>query len=187
MKAPALVPVLLLFTLAFSRAAPAEILEQGENGFVLVHAAEVTATPEAVYTALTRHVGKWWDPQHSYSGEAQRLSIRARVGGCFCEKLDGGGAIEHMRVIYVQPREALRLSGALGPLQESGVVGVLSFSMRAQESASRTRVEMRYSVAGFAQGGLQRWTAPVERVLGTQFQRLLHFTVHGDPESLAPL
>lgn len=191
MKAFTSMVIVLLVTVASSRAVYAEILEQGEAGFALSHVAEVAATPSALYMALTRDVGKWWDPEHTYSGDAKRLAMRARVGGCFCEKLKDGGAIEHMRVIYVQPREALRLSGALGPLQELGVTGTLSFSFQVLETASRegslTRVEMRYGAGGFAEGGLQRWAEPVDRVLGTQLQRLLHYVVHGDPDSRMPL
>ena len=52
--------------------------------------------------------------------DAKNLSIDARPGGCFCEKLPNGGGVEHARVVYVAPREVLRLSGALGPLQGVG-------------------------------------------------------------------
>ena len=31
---------------------------------------------------------------------------------------------------------------------------------------------MTYTVGGFARGGMQKWTGPVDGVLGTQFARL---------------
>ena len=85
----------------------------------------VAATPDRVYAALLK-VGRWWDEEHTYSGDARNMALDARPGGCFCEKIPGKGAIEHMRVIYVSKNEVLRLSGGLGPLQESGVTGTLT-------------------------------------------------------------
>ena len=43
------------------------------------------------------------------------MTLQMRPGGCFCETLDGGGGIEHMRVTYVQPGERIVLTGSLGP------------------------------------------------------------------------
>ena len=59
---------------------------------------------------------QWWSKDHTYSGDAARMSLQLRPGGCFCETLDGGGGIEHMRVTFVQPGERVVLTGSLGPL-----------------------------------------------------------------------
>ena len=73
------------------------------NGFVVKFDVNVNAPAAKVYDALVGQIGSWWDPQHTYSGDAKNLSIDARPGGCFCEKLPNGGGVEHARVIYVAP------------------------------------------------------------------------------------
>ena len=83
----------------------------------------IQASPENVYAALTGKVGSWWNPEHTYSHDSRNLSIDARPGGCFCEKLDNGGGVEHMKVVLAWPGRMLRMTGALGPLQGSGLAG----------------------------------------------------------------
>src|SRR4030095_5770087 len=95
------------------------------NGFPVKFEVSVNAPAAKVYDALVGQIGSWWASEHTYSGDAKNLTIDARPGGCFCEKLPNGGGIEHARVIYVAPREILRLSGALGPLQTAGGAGTL--------------------------------------------------------------
>src|SRR5436189_3620279 len=99
------------------------------TGFLIKLEVSVNAPAAKVYDALVGQIGAWWNSQHTYSGDAKNLSIDARPGGCFCEKLPNGGGLEHARVIYVAPREVLRLSGALGPLQASGVAGTLTWKL----------------------------------------------------------
>ncbi|MBI3229904.1 MAG: SRPBCC domain-containing protein [Burkholderiales bacterium] len=89
-----------------------------------------TSVPEAkVYQALLGQVGAWWNPAHTYTKDAKNLSIEARPGGCFCEKFPEGGGIEHLRVVYLMPNQAVRFSGGLGPFQPNGVAGSLSFNI----------------------------------------------------------
>ena len=133
------------------------------NGFVVKFDVSVNAPAAKVYDALVGQIGSWWDPEHTYSGDAKNLSIDARPGGCFCEKLPNGGGVEHARVIYVAPREVLRLSGALGPLQASGVAGSLTWKLTGD--ADNTRVQLSYSVGGFIDGGFDKIAPAVESVL----------------------
>jgi formylglycine-generating enzyme required for sulfatase activity len=143
------------------------------NGFIVRHEMTIAAAPARVYDALVHDVGLWWNPDHTFSGNARNLSIDARPGGCFCETLPNGGGVEHLRVINVAPNEMLRLSGALGPLQGSGVSATLTFTFMAVGEA--TRVSLVYSVGGFMDGGLARMEAPVSAVLLEQVQRLKAF------------
>lgn len=149
------------------------------TGFVVKFEVNVNAPPVKVYDALVGQVGSWWDPAHTYSGDAKNLSIEARPGGCFCEKLPNGGAIEHLRVIYVAPREVLRLSGALGPLQASGVAGSMTWKLTGE--SDNTRVQVSYSVGGFIEGGFDKVAPGVESVLREQFDRLKLFVETGKP------
>jgi hypothetical protein len=149
------------------------------NGFLVKFDVSVNAPGAKVYEALVGQVGSWWDPQHTYSGDAKNLSIDARPGGCFCEKLPNGGGIEHARVIYVAPREILRLSGALGPLQGSGVAGTLTWKLT--NGTDNTRLQLSYSVGGFIDGGFEKIAPAVEKVLRIQLDRLKLFAETGKP------
>jgi uncharacterized protein YndB with AHSA1/START domain len=149
------------------------------NGFLVKFDVSVHAPAAKVYDALVGQIGSWWDSQHTYSGDAKNLSIDARPGGCFCEKLPNGGGIEHARVIYVAPREVLRLSGALGPLQGSGIAGTLTWKLTS--GTDNTRLELSYSVGGFIDGGFEKIAPGVETVLRVQLDRLKQFAETGKP------
>ena len=149
------------------------------NGFLVKFDISINAPAAKVYDALVGQVGSWWDPQHTYSGDAKNLSLDARPGGCFCEKLPNGGGIEHARVIYVAPREVLRLSGALGPLQGSGVAGTLTWKLTS--GTDNTRLQLSYSVGGFIDGGFEKIAPAVESVLRVQLDRLKQFAETGKP------
>jgi uncharacterized protein YndB with AHSA1/START domain len=149
------------------------------DGFLVKFEVSVNALAAKVYDALVGQIGSWWDPQHTYSGDAKNLSIDARPGGCFCEKLPKSGGIEHARVIYVAPREILRLSGALGPLQPSGVAGTLTWKLTS--GTDNTRLELSYSVGGFIDGGFEKIAPAVESVLRVQLDRLKQFAETGKP------
>ena len=149
------------------------------NGFLVKFEVIINAPAAKVYDALVGQIGSWWDPEHTYSGDAKNLSIDARPGGCFCEKLPNGGGIEHARVIYVAPREVLRLSGALGPLQASGVAGTLTWKLTS--GSDNTRIQLSYSVGGFIDGGFEKIAPLVENVLRGQLDRLKQFAETGKP------
>jgi uncharacterized protein YndB with AHSA1/START domain len=149
------------------------------NGFLVKFDVSVNAPAAKVYDALVGQIGLWWDPQHTYSGDSKNLSIDARPGGCFCEKLPNGGGVEHARVIYVAPREVLRLSGALGPLQASGVAGTLTWKLTS--GTDNTRLQLSYSVGGFIDGGFEKIAPAAESVLRIQLDRLKQFAETGKP------
>ena len=160
-------------------AAQAPAPQVSATGFLVRHTATVGAPPVRVYDALVRQVGSWWSSGHTFSGDAGNLSIDARPGGCFCEKLTNGGGLEHMRVIYAAPGEMLRMSGALGPLQASGVAGSLTWSLAATPGG--TTVELSYSVGGFLPGGFEKIAPAVSGVLEEQLRRLKLFVETGTP------
>jgi uncharacterized protein YndB with AHSA1/START domain len=161
------------------REARGEVLEATPGGFALKTTVTIAAPRARVYDALVQAVGRWWDPEHTYSGDAANLSIDPRPGGCFCEKLAQQGAVQHGMVVLAIPAKTLRLAGAIGPLQESGVAGSLTLELAEREGA--TDVAMTYSVGGYRQGGLQALAPLVDTVLGTQLRRLKDFVEKGTP------
>ena len=162
---------------ALAGAARAEVTEQAPHGFQVRHVVEVSAPPARVWDALIQP-GRWWDPEHTWSGAARNLRIEPRPGGCFCEDMPDGG-IEHMRVVYVKRDAQLDLWGALGPLHFEGADGGMSIKLTA--AGQGTRVEMTYTVGGFVTGGMQKWSPIVDTVIGTQFQRLGRYVETGNP------
>src|SRR5215475_2054490 len=143
-----------LGVLLFSAAAAvsAEVVDVGDNGFAIRETATVPADPARAWSALVE-VGKWWDPAHTYSGDAANLSIDPKPQGCWCEKLPGKGGVEHMTVLFADPGKLLRFSGGLGPLQSMAVAGVMTWTFA--PAAGGTAVEVTYSVGGYNRGGFK--------------------------------
>lgn len=156
----------------------AAVVQVTPSGFAIRHEATVAATPAKIYEALVS-VGSWWSSDHTYSGDAKNMTIDARAGGCFCERLKDGGGVEHARVVLAMPAQALRLSGALGPLQAHGTTGSLTWKLSA--AANGTTLQLTYNVGGFIDGGFEKIASPVDSVLGEQFQRLKLFVETGKP------
>jgi hypothetical protein len=160
---------LVLILAAAAAPAVAEVKTAAPGGFAIESRVTVSAAPAEAYAQIVR-IGEWWDPAHSYSGNAANLSFQARPGGCFCERLAGGGGVEHMRVVNARPGVELRLQGGLGPLQAEAVTGTLSWSLRAVGGG--TEIVQRYVVGGYVEGGADRIAPAVDQVLGGQLRRL---------------
>jgi hypothetical protein len=158
----------------------AEVTGVGGGGFEVRERVHVAAEPAAVYAALMTP-GRWWDPQHTYSGDASRLTLEAKAGGCWCEALPGGGAVEHMTVLYLAPNKGLRLRGGLGPLQAMGVVGSFSITLAAADAG--TDLTFTYAVGGYSKDGFDDLSKGVDAVLGAQAARLKRLIETGKAQS----
>jgi uncharacterized protein YndB with AHSA1/START domain len=172
----------LVATLFFAAPAKAEVGSVSPTGFVIQSETEIAAEPAQVWRDLTR-IGRWWGSEHTYSGEGSRMQLDLRAGGCWCERWDNGQSVEHMRVVLVMERDGvrtLRTVGGLGPLQEMGVNGVLTFTVSPQ--ASGTKLAMTYRVAGDAGLNLDRLAPLVDSVLMEQFGRLTRYSASGSPD-----
>lgn len=169
----------LVLVLLGAGRAPAAVVDSTRAGFLVRSEAVVHAAPDSVYRALTGRIGAWWDPEHTFSGEARNLSLDAKPGGCFCETLPQGGGVRHLTVVFASPGRRLRLTGALGPLQGAGVAGSLTWSLT--PAPAGTKVELEYSVGGYFPGGLAALAPLVDVVLGGQLARLKRFVETGRP------
>lgn len=165
--------LLIFFGLLVScqRQLPGEILYASSEGFGVGYTTQIAASRAAVYDALVNGVGSWWEPSHTHSGDARNLSIDDRAGGCFCEQSGIDLSVRHAEVIFAQPGHILRLKGALGPLQELSVNGIMTIKLSPDDSG--TRMEMIYRVGGYHPDGLgEDWAAAVDGVLTVQMERL---------------
>lgn len=178
--------LLLLPLLAFaqfaSTPASAEVVTKSENGFVVRLAAEVTAPPAEAWRTLTTPA-QWWSSQHTFSGEAANLTFDPVVGGCFCELLprpvdapEGQklGGVQHMRVVYIEPPRAMRLVGALGPLQSEALSATMTMTVKptTTPAGKGSRILFEYVVGGFMRYTVDEIAPAVDRMLAAQMLSL---------------
>lgn len=156
----------------------AEVTGGGPDSFVSRHEVVVKASPKEVWLALISPAS-WWTSEHTWSGEAANLSLTPQAGGCFCEKIpevdEPGrftleGSVEHMRVIQAYPERALRMQGALGPLQSEPVTGILTIAISEVEQG--TRIVWEYNVGGPMRYELPVIARAVDGVMGRQVNAL---------------
>ena len=163
----------LVFAALLYMASPAvysEVTAAGDNGFSVHHTITLDVGPAEAYRVITDEVGSWWIADHTWSGDSANLSIDARGGGCFCERLADGGSMQHMQVTWAQPGKELRMTGGLGPLQMMGVHGGMQWLLKATEKGSI--LEYNYVVSGFSPDGLGGLAPIVDAVQGQQLEAL---------------
>lgn len=170
----------LLLALSSATVSHAEVTSTGPIGFSTRHVVEApNVQPPVLWAALT-DISRWWDSEHTYSGDSRNMTLDPVVRGCFCEKLSLYAGIEHAVVVYALPAKLLRLRGALGPLQESAVTGSLTFQIEA--AAGGSMLTVTYSVAGYADRPMADWAPIVDEVLESQVQRLGRLVTTGTAE-----
>jgi uncharacterized protein YndB with AHSA1/START domain len=162
--------------------ARAEVASSSAGAFLIEEETQVAATPAETWRALGQ-LPRWWNPEHTYSGDARRLSLDLRAGGCWCERWGNGQSVEHGRVVLVMEHEGvrtLRVVGGLGPLQELGATGVLTFTVAPDPGGAK--ITMLYRVSGDPGLELAALAPLVDAVLMEQFGRLARFSASGSPD-----
>lgn len=157
--------------------ASAKVADVSERGFVVRHLVEVAASPAKTWDMILEPA-KWWESSHTWSGDAANLSIEAKAGGCFCEVLRNPkspnaaprGSVEHMRVVYIENGRALRMVGALGPLQADAANGTLTIEIKPAKDG--TQVLLEYVVGGFLRTPMDKLAPAVDGMLGAQLASL---------------
>ncbi len=178
--------------------AQAEVIETSENGFITKDTVTVAATAKETWLALI-NPADWWSSAHTWSADAANLRLTPQAGGCFCEKIPElvtkdsftlEGSVEHMRVIQAYPESALRMVGALGPLQSEPVTGVLTIALTEVElpgepdafgetAVKATRIVWEYNV-----GGSMRYEIPV---ISKAVDGVMSLQLAGLAEKLGPV
>jgi uncharacterized protein YndB with AHSA1/START domain len=160
--------IVALMLLAASAPAAAEVVGASANGFEVRQVVPLVVKPEVAFQSFA-NLPAWWNPEHTYSGKAQNLSLSLTPGGCFCERFPTGGGVEHMRVTYVDPGKRLLMTGALGPLLYEATAGVLDVQVKS--TAGGSQLTLDYKAAGFANGGADKLAPVVDAVLAEQLRR----------------
>lgn len=170
-----IVVILLLLVAPFSGA---EVIDSAANGFTITNHAAVQTDANRAYAAILK-IGNWWSSEHTFFGNAKHMSLDPNVGGCFCE-VDWKQQVRHGTVIFIDPGKILRISTALGPFQDQGISGVLSFVLAPSQNG--IDIEMTYRAGGYFSGGLDKVAPAVNGVLSEQIQRLKRYIDTGSPE-----
>lgn len=172
MKAACLIALVAMSTVLTGEAR-ANVVAAAADGFTIVIEADVAVAPDVAYQKFVNGPALWWEDQHTYSGKAAHMTLDPRAGGCFCEQIDGGGSVSHGTVLYADPGNALRLSTALGPLQDMAVIGTLSVAFAPRDQG--THVKLTYRVYGGFTSDAVELSKLVDSVLATQLQRYAAF------------
>lgn len=154
--------------------ASAEVVSRSADGFVLRFAVGVEAAPEDVVAAVSE-LPQWWDPAHTYTGDAANLSLAFEEGGCWCETLADGTVFEHAVVTGITA-DRVTMNAALGPLHDKATKAELTFGS-APENRGRL-VTIDFVVEG---PGLGAMADGVNMVMDQAFDRLIHQIEYGEP------
>ena len=162
----------LAITYLLSASVRAEVKDAKPNGFTIENSQVVSVDAKTAWDALVNHVGEWWPKDHTWWGDASKLSIQPRAGGCFCE-IDGPKQAWHMTVTFVDPEQTLRMTGGLGPLQGMGLDGALEWRLAKAEGG--TRITLWYRAGGYTPEDLTKFVPVVDQVQGMQLGGLADY------------
>ena len=164
--------------LSASAAVQAKVVETGTERFVTRETASVKTPPLATWLSLITP-GEWWDPEHSWSGDATNMTLTPQGGGCFCERIPVGdsgnssameGSARHAEVLQAFPMKVLRMRGGFGPLQGEPATGVLTITLK--EVPGGTRILWEYNVGGPMRYKVAEIAPAVDAVMTNQLKRL---------------
>lgn len=172
----------LFVLLLFFDAAGAAVTNADAGGFTSVNELTIDAQRMDTWSAAIREIDRWWDSDHTVSGEASRLYIEAKPQGCFCERLGKDAGVVHMTVTTIFPGTVLRLTGGLGPLGLMGVNGNMTWEFAG--AGNETVVKFTYAVGGYRPGGLDAMAEIVDAVIAEALLRLKAYVETGNAESL---
>jgi hypothetical protein len=149
----------------------AEVSSSSDAGFTVTQAVTTKASVKRSWQGMMGHIDQWWHPDHTWSGDAGNLYIKPRIGGCFCERLEPRGEVEHLRIIYINPGKEVRFDGALGPLQSMAAQGRMIWKVDPAPDGST--ITFTYMVSGSLEGGFAPIAPAVDGVLQQQIGRLV--------------
>lgn len=163
--------------LALSAApAAAEIVSRSADAFTLRYAADAEIAPEGIPGAL-RDLPRWWDGEHTYSGDSDNLSLDLSPGGCWCEKLADGSDFDHGRTVAVEAGRIL-FDAPFGPLRGKATRADLAVTWPAAQRGWTPT--WTFTVEGPGVGAMAEG---VDAVMGAGYQRWLRYLEAGSPPS----
>ena len=148
--------------------AVAEVVASSDTHYVLRHQAMSEFSAEEVWQRLVKP-STWWHPDHTYSGDANNLSLEATAGGLWREDWSDGSVV-HGRVMLVQTGKVLRMDAPFGPLQGVGAYVVWTITVTSEKDGSV--VVFEETATGPEGAGLDKLAGAVDGVKSQAIQRL---------------
>lgn len=150
-------------------AAKAEVSEVSEQHFTVTINTTINASSSQVYDQFIK-IGEWWQDSHTWFGDASKMTIEPKAGGCFCER-NGKQQALHMTVSQINPNASIHMTGGLGPLSSLAVNGYMTWSFEETENKI-TNLKLNYRVTGFVNQKTEDWANAVDGVLQHQMGNL---------------
>lgn len=166
--------IALIAALLAATPAAAEVVSKSDNAFTLRFALGLETTPEDIVAAVG-DLPKWWDPAHTYTGDAANLSLTLEEGGCWCERLADGSVFRHAVVVAVEPRR-VAMNAALGPLHDRATRSDLTWTIGSENRG--WLVAMEFVVEGPGVGAM---ADAVDGVMQGAWNRFVHYDHYGEP------
>ena len=161
-----IVLILILFT---ATASQAEVTEVSEQHFVISINTTIDVPSSKVYEQFI-DIGEWWQDSHTWFGDATKMTIEAKAGGCFCER-NGEQQALHMTISQINPGKSIHMTGGLGPLSSLAVNGYMTWTFEVTED-NTTSLKLNYRVTGFVNQKTEDWAKAVDGVLMQQVGNL---------------
>ena len=163
--------ILAAFTVSLSTfgAASAEVVTSGADHYTLRQEAVSSLPPEKLWDRLIKP-STWWSDAHTYSGDADNLSLQASAGGAWRENWEGNSVL-HGTVLLSQEHQVLRLSAPFGPLQNMGVTVVWTITLK--PNGDGASVEFLETATGGAQSALDKIAPAVDSVKQQAIENLV--------------
>lgn len=165
--------VVATIALASANVSDAQVVRSASDGFQIKIVKTTQLDPAAAYACLVDDISQWWDADHTYSGKSENVSMDLERQ-CLYERLPDGGFVRHLEIVYCQPGKMLRLTGGLGPLQELGCTGAMTF--RFVPKGDGAELEMTYNVVASKDQQLDKIAPAVAQVLEGQLDRWREFS-----------
>ncbi len=166
--------IAIVLTFLTSTPAAAEVVSRSDDAFTLRFALGLETTPEDVIVSV-EELPQWWDPAHTYSGDAANLSLVLEEGGCWCERLEDGSLFQHAVVTAVEPRR-VAMNAALGPLHDKATKAELTWTIGPKNQGYL--VAMDFVVEG---PGVGAFADGVNGVMDQAWDRFVRYIEYGEP------
>lgn len=160
-----------IFCLCLNAPAMAEVTVSAPDHYTLTHKGASPLAPDTLWARLI-NPADWWHPDHTYSGDAQNLSLEATAGGQWREDWDDGST-SHGVVLLVEDGKTLRLNAPFGPLQEMGVTVIWTISLMPDNETGGTKVTFTEIANGTASSKLDVVAPAVDFVKTEAMRRLV--------------
>ena len=160
-----------LFFVYLGAPAMAAVTAATPDHYTLTHEGSSPLAPKDLWARLIKPAD-WWHPDHTYSGDAGNLSLKAKAGGQWREDWDGGST-SHGIVLLVEDERTLRLNAPFGPLQGMGVTVIWTISLVPNAETGGTDVTFTEVANGSPASKLDEIAPAVDFVKTEAMKRLV--------------